>query len=255
MIDFHSHVLFEEDPGIVDIHETVRIIKSAQKAGFSKIIVTPEIKKMITNNNYESNLKKLMTINNLLRKENINVQLYLGNEIHYGLSIPDLLEKSIATTINNSRYILLKMPENNISFHNLLDYIFQLQINGYRPILSNIECYSNIKSNPNIAIELIRREVLLQLDILSVKGKYGNKVKLTAKKLLKEDMIHFLGTNAYRQDHYDKVKSGLYKIKKIVGKEKFKKITQDNCEYILQDRLFYPDIPNVSRKKLSIMER
>ena len=82
MIDIHNHILPNIDDGSKSFEESINILKQAYESGVTDIIVTPHF---ILGSSYSSKVKDNETIlkelKNKLQLENININLYLGNEI------------------------------------------------------------------------------------------------------------------------------------------------------------------------------
>ena len=77
---------------------------------------------------------------------------------------------------------------------------------------------------------------LFQANFGSVIGLYGKKAEKTVKKLLKEDLIHFLGSDVHRTDQiYTKVPKILKKLNKIISEEKIQELTEINPQKVLND--------------------
>ena len=183
-------------------------------------------------------MKKCEYLNHLLRENKINIEIILGSEIDFSSEVIDCLKKGQIATINDTQYILVRFYE-NCNFYTMIESIFKLQIAGYRVILSQIEKYDFIIEDPAIARELAIRDILLQMDIRSIGGYHGSKIKKVSTALLKSNRIHILGTHASKPDDYNKVKSRLNKIQKIVGKESYQEITT-NVEEILSNKFLVP---------------
>lgn len=65
---------------------------------------------------------------------------------------------------------------------------------------------------PDILAELIELGVLFQSNYGSILGFYGKKAQKTVKKLLKADMVHFLGTDVHKKNSiYPKIPKALKK--------------------------------------------
>ena len=84
MIDIHSHLIFDVDDGSRSIEESLNIIKMMHEAGVKDMIITPHY---ITDSKYVSkkkdNNKKLTILKKELKNNNIDMNLYLGNEVFY----------------------------------------------------------------------------------------------------------------------------------------------------------------------------
>lgn len=164
MIDFHSHILYNVDDGAKTIENSINILKEAEKAGFNEIILTPHYMP----NYYEvskSDIKeKIEIIKEKCKEEKINITVYQGNEIYITNHMVELLQEQIATTINNSKYVLFELPMNEEP-PNLLEVIYNLLENKKVPIIAHPERYIYIQKEPNKLLELIENGVLFQMNL------------------------------------------------------------------------------------------
>ena len=82
MIDIHSHILPNIDDGSRSIDETFNMIKEAQNVGFEAIVSTSHYME----NYYETDTPErevwVNAIYENLKAKNIDIKLYLGNEIY-----------------------------------------------------------------------------------------------------------------------------------------------------------------------------
>lgn len=238
MIDLKSKILLTKDPTPENIQEILQLAKFAGYAGFNKLVATPSF---VLQNDYSTTHEYDMIhcnhINSILKENKIDVQVYPGNEITYTPEVITLLKDSKISTINNTKYVLLDFDKKHINFYAMIDSAFKLQIAGYIPIISHIERYNFVIENYSIVEELILRDILIQIDVLSITGLNGDIIKKTTRDLLKNDMVHVLGTDASKPQDYDKSLNALNKIKRIVGKVKFDEISTTNGEHILNNEL------------------
>ena len=197
MIDIHSHILMGIDDGSRTLEESIDIIKEAETNGFTQIISTSHYYK--GKFEVEENKRKelLETLNKELVKQNINVKLYLASEILITPEIIELIETKKASTINDTKYLLMELPFNTQVLY-LEDLLFKIIAKGYVPIIAHPERYTFVQKNPNKLIEYIEQGALFQSNYSSVIGYYGKQTQKTAIKLLKANMIHFLGTDVHR---------------------------------------------------------
>ena len=75
--------------------------------------------------------------------------------------------------------------------------ITRIKENGYYPILAHPERYLPIQKNFNMLYELQDMGVVFQANYGSILGMYGSGAKKTVKRMFKEDMITFLGSDAH----------------------------------------------------------
>jgi protein-tyrosine phosphatase len=93
MIDLHSHILFETDDGSNNIEESIKMAKEAFEAGFTTICCTPHYLEPIYIKTKKENEEKLNKLKEALEKENIKMELLLGNEIFVVQNIDKLIKE------------------------------------------------------------------------------------------------------------------------------------------------------------------
>lgn len=253
MIDFHSHILPNVDDGSKSVEETFELLKEAKKAGFNSIISTSHyIEKYyeVVSSEREIWIKAL---SENLQKENINLKLYLGNEVYITENMINLLKDGKINTINNTNYMLFEFPLNAKPM-NMYDIIYDLLEYKIIPVLAHPERYSFIQKEPEIVYDLIQKGVLMQANYGSILGLYGEKAQIIVKKFLENDMIHFLGSDVHKKNSiYTKIGQALNEIKFIVGEEKLKELTTINPSLVLKNEKI--DIDEPKEFKLSLKEK
>ena len=236
MIDFHSHILPNIDDGSTSIGETINLIEEAKKVGFTGIISTSHY----IQGYYEfdcNERRQLLDIiqNKMQAKDSLNLELYLGSEIYFSSEIIDLIKDKKASTINNTRYILFELPMNTKPLF-VKELVYDIIQNGYKPIIAHPERYSYVQEQINYVQELADLGTLFQANYGSIIGMYGNDAKKTLKKLLKENLINFLGSDVHRAGQiYPKIPKILKKLNKIVSSEQLEKLTTLNAQQVLND--------------------
>ena len=253
MIDFHSHILPNVDDGSKSVEETFELLKEAKEVGFDSVISTSHyIEKY-----YEVNVaERKVWINALsenLYKKNIDLKLYLGNEVYITENIIKLLETGKATSINNSNYVLFEFPMNTKPL-NMYDIIYDMLEYKLVPVLAHPERYSFVQKEPNLVYDLIQKGVLMQSNYGSILGMYGEKAQIIVRKLLENNMVHFLGSDVHRANSiYSKIQSSLGEIEAIVGEEKLKEISSVNPKLVVDNKRI--DIDEPREIKLSLKEK
>lgn len=235
MIDFHSHIVYRVDDGAETIEDSIRILKLAESAGFEKIILTPHYMQDYYEIQKDEIKQRIELIKEKCKEENINVSLYQANEIYITNHMSELLQEGIASSINNSKYVLFELPMNEEPA-NLLEVIYSLLENEKTPIIAHPERYTYIQKEPNKLLDLIENGVLFQTNYGSILGQYGKEIQKTANLLLEHNFIHFLGSDVHKTGniygHIDEIKKQL---RKIISEEKIEELTQKNIEKVLKD--------------------
>ena len=233
MKDIHSHLIYGVDDGSKSLEESIELLKKMEEAGTTDLMLTPHY---VENSKFSCNNKCKKEIFNKLKesaeKENININLYYGNEVFFTDKFLKLIKKGEIRTLNNSKYLLFEFPMSQI-YQNTDEVISYIISKGCVPVLAHPERYSKFLKCPDIAAEYLRMGVLLQGNFTSLFGKYGSKSKKLLTYYLKKHWIAFLGSDT----HSDEIK---YNEKKL--KSKLLRITKDE-EYV--DDLLYNNFDKV----------
>lgn len=231
MIDFHSHILPQTDDGSISVEETINILKEAKQVGFTKVISTSHY----LEGYYESNEAERRELLEKIKQENVGIDLYLGSEIYISENMIDFLKENKASSINNSRYVLFELPMGNETVL-AKEMIYRLIENDYVPIIAHPERYSYVQDNPEYVNELLDMGAMFQSNYGSIIGLYGKKAEKTVKKLLKENLIQFLGSDVHREEHvYVLMPKILKKLKKIISSDRLEEITNINPQKVLDN--------------------
>lgn len=238
MIDIHSHLLFGVDDGSRTLEESVHVIKKLSEVGYTDIILTPHY---INDSTYvstrEENLDVLKRLKVGLIRNNVDVNLYLGNEIYIDSEIAHLLKNNIISSLNDTKYLLIELPmsgENEIYYDVFLDLINM----GYKVILAHPERYISFQKDFNKIYELKELGVLLQSNVGSVLGDYGRGAKKTIKRLLKENLITFMGTDIHHnKEEYTFVLKAKKKMGKYLTQKQINNIFENNAKVLLNDKI------------------
>lgn len=235
-VDVHSHIMPGVDDGAEDLDMSVAMLKRAAKEGIGTIILTPHQKpehKCVTRIGIE---KRISLLQEELEKQDIPIRLYPGAELFYCRDMRKLLEEGRVCTLAGSRYVLVEfMPEESWDY--IRDGIYDLAGN-YRPILAHVERYSQVIEKKERVRELIEMGAYIQMNAGSITGDWGYAVRRNCMRLLKQQMVHFIGTDAHRAEgkRAPRMKSCGVFLEKQFGRTYSKKLLCKNAEKILADK-------------------
>lgn len=227
MIDIHTHILHDLDDGSSSLEESIEIIEQAVKNNITDIVLTPHY---IKNSKYNANNKekqnKLNQLKEELTKRNININLYLGNEIFIEQDIISLSKE--ISTINNSRYILIELPLAS-KYIFLEETLEEIHKKGLIPIIAHPERYLAYYCDYEFFINLKEKGCLFQGNLGSLFNYYGRKSRKMLKKMLKLNLIDFIASDIHKpySDIYKKdIEKKLFRITK--DKEKINNLLINN---------------------------
>ena len=238
MVDIHSHVVPQVDDGSKSLQDSLDMIKNVSKNGIKTIVATTHY----MNGKYEVQRKdleaKVHSLNQILKMNNIDIKVLLGQEIMVDINIFDLLDKGIIGSINNSRYILIEFDMNN-EIANLDIIIKRFKSLGYTPIIAHPERYRYVANDIDIVKKWINSGALLQMNLGSISGIHGSSAQKTLIKLLNENLIHMWGSDLHSfRDTYKDFDSHLTALKKVVkDKNIYDDIINNNARVILDEEI------------------
>lgn len=235
MIDIHTHILSNVDDGAVNMADSLQALQSAEKAGFTDIILTPHYIPDYYENTVDELEEKINNLREQTYKGNIIINIHKGNEIYICEDLVELVKNNQLYTLAGSRYVLFELPLNHKLFITN-NVITELIANDYIPILAHPERYEFVQENPNVLIDLINSGVLIQANYASITGRYGKTAQKTVMKMLKHKMVHFLGTDTHRKGSlYEDFDSILTELSKVLSQEEINNLTTNNANCILED--------------------
>ena len=155
MIDIHSHLIYGVDDGSRSLEESIDILKNLSINGVTDIILTPHF---INETKYTSlkldNAKKFKELQKEVKNQNININLYLGNEIYIDKNIFKLIEENKICTLNNTEYVLVELPMSGV-YSDYQDIINNLLNEGCKVILAHPERYDSFQKDYSKIDELL----------------------------------------------------------------------------------------------------
>ncbi len=197
----HCHILPGIDDGSPGMQISEKMAYLYKNLGYLGVIATPHIMEDYYHNTSARILNSLVTFQ---KEMTVNLPLPYGAAAEYmldsGFNI--LLEKKELLPLSETK-ILVEMSYFQKSLHTE-QQIFDIQNNGYIPILAHPERYAYM--TPSDSLELKRRGCLLQLNLLSLTTHYGSDVQKKAFQLLTDNAIHFVATDAHKPEHLEKIK-------------------------------------------------
>ena len=198
MIDMHSHIINGIDDGSKSIEMTINMLRKAEQSGTTDIITTPHFMRGRFEVEYNEVLKKVEELKNMALENNININIYAGQEVYYNKNILQYYNDNMIGTINNTKYMLIEFPMLDFNIDEIIDTIYELQIRGIVPIIAHPERYKLFIKKPSMINVLINEGMLFQMNTGSITGKFGRDVKKTATKYLEHNIYSFIGSDAHR---------------------------------------------------------
>lgn len=174
MIDIHNHILINVDDGPKTKEDAITLLTQAKNEGVTEIVATPHHLSPQYDNSYSQVKESLEQLLDMDEVKDLGIKLYPGQEIRITDQILSLLQKGDAIGLNNSNYLLIELPSNSVP-HYTKRLFFDLQSNGYIPIIAHPERNKVITQDLDVLYELINSGAFSQLTSASLMGKLGKK--------------------------------------------------------------------------------
>lgn len=191
MIDFHSHIIYDVDDGAETIEDSKSLLEISKNDGIRKVCATSHYVCNVCEQNKDEYFSKLDEI-----REVTGMDVISGLEVRINPEIVYKYEKGDIWCINNKKYMLLELPFEEIPKYTM-DVIHELKVCGVKPILAHPERNEVIKAKPAKLAEFIDEGVLMQVCRGSIFGRHGKRCAWLAKRMVKNNMVHLLGSDAH----------------------------------------------------------
>jgi protein-tyrosine phosphatase len=204
--DMHSHLLPGIDDGSPDMATSIALVKGMVEFGYSKLITTPHVLSDMYPNSTALIQAKLQELRQAVKAEGIVVEINAAAEYFLDEQVAQMIKKKEPLLPVSGNMILVEFSMAYPS-HGLKDILFEMQMQGYVPIIAHPERYIYLQQNKEFYEELKDIGCLFQLNILSLTPQYGRSVQELASYLLKKDHYDLVGTDLHHRGHLEALRS------------------------------------------------
>jgi protein-tyrosine phosphatase len=198
--DMHSHLIPGIDDGSPDVATSIELIKGLQKLGFKKLITTPHILWEVYPNTTEIITEGLTTLKKALEEEAIAIDIHAAAEYFIDEYFEGSLKKKVPLLPISGNLVLVEFSMLTAPM-DLQQVLFEMQIQGYQPVIAHPERYIYLSNRKQFFDELKDAGCYFQLNLLSLTGHYGKSVLELADYLCKKDYYNLAGTDLHHERH------------------------------------------------------
>lgn len=196
LYDIHCHILPGVDDGAKDMEEACWMLQREYEQGVRHIIATPHFRYEM----FETSVNRVKEQFYKLQEKalQMGMELYLGCELHSSMDMADCLRRGERLTMAESRYVLTEFRYGAEKKY-IRERVQKMKSSGYIPIVAHIERYDAVRKDMEFIGDLRRIGGKIQVNADSITGKEGFMTKHFCKKLMKEDLLDFIGTDGHGQ--------------------------------------------------------
>lgn len=197
IVDIHCHILPGVDDGSKNMEQSKAMLDIAWKQGIHTIIATPHHMPEAKNASPETIARKVAELQQYADEQHYDMEILTGNEIYYYSEAVDKLDAEEICTLAESSYVLVEFsPMDDARY--IRNSLSELQNMGYDPIVAHVERYMSLHKGSFEKIQELRdMGILIQVNAASVTGGFGKPTKVLVEKLLKKQLVDFIGTDAH----------------------------------------------------------
>lgn len=204
--DMHSHLLPGIDDGSPDAEMSRTLINGLMELGYERFIATPHILSDMYPNDPDSISSAKGILENALAVNKEKVPLHAAAEYYLDDHFSTLLDNKVPLLTLKGNHVLIEFPFVSPPY-NYKEQIFQLQLNGYQPVLAHPERYTYFSNRKEVYDELKGSGCLFQTNLLSFTGYYGRQPQELANYFVKAGYIDLLGTDLHHERHLQALRS------------------------------------------------
>lgn len=217
LVDVHCHIIPYVDDGARDMKTAIKMLKMEYAEGVRVIIATPHFRDKMFETPRIEIIKQFLLLREEAKKIGDGIEMFLGCEFHANMEMVKLLHEKKVSTMGGTRYVLTEF-KSSAEFSYIRERILTLVSAGYRPIIAHIERISCLRKDLDLIEELVELGAKVQVNTESITGSFS--IRRFCKKLMKEDLLHFVGTDCHDTRHrVPKMREAYQYVAKKFGKK------------------------------------
>lgn len=194
--DLHSHILPGLDDGAQTVEESLELINAMKRWGIKHIITTPHTTESTFENDENTIRSAYEYLLDVMEQQQVtDINLSFSSEYRIDATFFKQRGENMLLSLNED-YLLV---ENSFiqPYIKLTELLFNLQMEGYIPILAHPERYLYYKYNTAEYRKIHDGGTLFQVNLLSFSGYYGQAAKDQANWLLKQGYVDLMSTDLH----------------------------------------------------------
>lgn len=205
--DIHSHFIPGIDDGAQTLEQGLELLASMAELGYRKVITTPHSMADGYKNSPEIILGGLEKLRAGVREAGINIEVDAAAEYYLDHALEQQVVAETVLTFGNN-YLLFELPFIGEPAM-LRQVVFQMQTQGYRPVLAHPERYSFWHNEFERFTDLKDRGVMFQLNMVALSGAYGPQAKQIAERMIDAGYYELVGSDCHNMNHVQAIHNTL----------------------------------------------
>ena len=212
LVDLHCHILPYVDDGAFRKEESGILLEMLYRQGVRAVCATPHLRKGMFETPDEDIQKQFRRFLEREEQWRGKISLFLSREYHCDELLLEKLDRREVLPLGNGSSLLIEFSQAH-SEGDMHRYISIVKEHGFRPLIAHVERFPVLMESTAQIRALIEQGADLQMNAGSILGREGLRQANWCKKLLKEELITVVGSDAHdpedRPPELDRCKSFL----------------------------------------------
>lgn len=225
-VDLHCHYVPGVDDGVRTLDESLRVLSGLQAIGYTEVVATPHIRTAMFENRrpaLEKSFAELISILDAPKLPRLSLAAeHFCDDVFFNLLASDqvLPYRGAHTILIEFRYEAWPRK--------IEEQLFRMQVKGLRPLIAHPERYNALFDRTDPLDPLLEVGAMTLLDTMSLMGKYGDRPRRAAERMLEEGAYDAACSDTHRPEDVDVMAKAIERLRALVGK--------DECQALLSDR-------------------
>ena len=193
----HSHLLPGVDDGIAEIDEALVCLQQLADWGIRHLVTTPHISQDFHPNTSVHLREVGQQVQTLIDTHQLPLTFSIAAEYLTDELFDARLQQNDLLSFGTERFVLIETGWAALP-RQLPNWLFQMQVKGYLPILAHPERYQYFRGRSTQLAELRQQGCRLQLNLMSLTGRYGDDARRMAHTLIQEGLVDFISSDLHR---------------------------------------------------------
>jgi protein-tyrosine phosphatase len=234
IVDLHNHLLPGIDDGAPDLATALQLAQVAVEDGITHMVCTPHIHPGRYDNTQVTIASALAQFKQALNQQAINLQVSAAAEVRFGMELMAWVKSGEIPFIGEYKgksVLLLEFPHGEVPFgaEKLIKWLIAKEIT---PMIAHPERNKGIMAQPSKLKPFLQLGCLTQVTAQSMTGGFGSACQEIAHKLLVEDQITIIASDAHNTQHRPPKVAEAFSVIETLSSKQHADLIADNAKEI-----------------------
>ncbi len=232
-MDIHSHILWGFDDGPSEVAASLELAAAYRELGYTTVAATPHHNHQMFRQPSWSDLQdRAWELEEMLGGD--GPKLVPAAEIMFDASVWDALVAGDYPRLGDGPTHLVEFPTNPGGVPmGIEETIFKLQLKDIAIVLAHCERYADLQANPNLVKAIRQGGGLVQINLMSLIGRYGEAHKKASWSMLEMGLVDIVATDLHNPRDAFRVKEALVELH-AWSPEQFVRLASENPRLVLE---------------------